>query len=72
MIPFPSLTVRPSDDTMPSVTLERRPSGLPIASATSPTSIFEESANEAGGGVTPSAWTTARSSAGKEPTSVPG
>jgi hypothetical protein len=70
-MPFPSLTVRPSDDTIPSVTLERRPSGFPIASAKSPTSSFAESANVAGRGVVPLTLTTARSLAGKLPTSVP-
>ena len=48
--PLPSGTVRPSEDTMPCVTLERSPSGLPIANATSPTASLPESANAAGFG----------------------
>ena len=69
--PFPSLTVRPSDDTIPSVTLERRPSGFPIASAKSPTCSLDESASVAGCGLAPLMCTTAMSFAGKVPTSVP-
>ena len=47
--PPPSLTVRLVALTMPWVTLERRPSGLPMASAYSPVRTFEESAKRAGG-----------------------
>ena len=45
---WPSLIVRPSEDTMPCVTLERNPSGLPIAKANWPTCSVEESPNAAG------------------------
>src|SRR5690242_15309508 len=54
---------------MPSVTLERRPSGLPIAIAKSPTSSLLESANAAGASFAPETRTTARSSGAKRPTS---
>jgi hypothetical protein len=45
--PLSSLTVRPSALTIPSVTLDCSPSGLPIARATSPTWRWEESAKAA-------------------------
>jgi len=57
--------------TIPSVTLDCRPSGLPIAIARSPTSSFDESANVAGLRCAPETLITARSSGGNEPTSVP-
>ena len=56
---------------MPSVTLERKPSGLPTASAIWPTWSLEESANLAALRPGASTWITARSSAAKVPTSVP-
>lgn len=43
-----SLTVRPTAETMPWVTLLDRPSGEPIASTMCPTSTFDESPNVAG------------------------
>jgi hypothetical protein len=46
--PLPSGTLRFTAETMPSVTLERSPSGLPRASVMSPTSTCEESAKVAG------------------------
>ena len=46
--PFPSGSCRLSALTMPCVTLDASPSGLPIAIAMSPTSSFEESAKLAG------------------------
>jgi hypothetical protein len=55
---------------MPSVTLERRPSGLPIASARSPTFSFDESANRAGLRPVSVVRMTARSLAAKAPRSV--
>src|SRR3954469_2148598 len=70
--PPPSLTVRLVALTMPCVTLERRPSGLPIASAYSPTRTREESAKVAGRSLALGTDTTARSPWGKEPTSAPG
>ena len=67
--PFPSETPWRKALTMPSVTLERSPSGLPIAIAKSPTSSLLESANAAGVSFAPETRTTARSSGGKRPTS---
>ena len=72
MMPPPSLALRPSALTMPWVTLELRPSGLPIAIAMSPTRSFDESANAAGRRPAElGTLITARSSAGNVPTSVP-
>src|SRR4051794_12009248 len=68
--PLPSGTDWRIDDTMPCVTLERSPSGLPIASTMSPTFGVAEPANLAGGGVAPDTWTTARSCAVSDPTRV--
>src|SRR3954454_8417517 len=70
--PSPSETLRLTAEMMPSVTLECRPSGLPMASVMSPTLIFEESANPAGGGVAPVMWITARSVPASVPTIVAG
>ena len=56
--------------TMPSVTLELSPSGLPMAIAMSPTRSFEESAKVAGRSPVPLTLITARSSGVKRPTSV--
>src|SRR6478672_11813676 len=70
--PSPSGTLRPTAETMPSVTLERSPSGFPRASAMSPTSSCEESANVAGRGRAPAMRTTARSFAASRPTVVAG
>jgi hypothetical protein len=67
--PLPSGTVRPSEDTIPWVTLDRRPSGLPIANAICPTASLPESPNDAGAGASPARRMTARSSGGKLPTS---
>ena len=50
-----SLTVRPSADTIPLVTVADSPSGLPIASTISPTSAWEESPKLAGSRSDPSA-----------------
>jgi hypothetical protein len=65
-----SCSVRLSAETMPWVTLPRRPSGLPSASTTCPSLSCDESANSAGGGVASVMWTTARSTAGKLPETV--
>ena len=67
--PFPSETPCRKALTIPSVTLERRPSGFPIAIAKSPTWRALESANAAGVRCRPDTRTTARSSGGKRPTS---
>jgi hypothetical protein len=67
--PFPSETPWRKALTMPSVTLERSPNGLPIAIAKSPTSSLLESANAAGVRFAPETRTTARSSGAKRPTS---
>jgi hypothetical protein len=56
--------------TMPSVTLDRNPSGLPIAIARSPTRSLDESAKDAGSRSAPETLITARSSGGNEPTSL--
>jgi len=56
--------------TMPSVTLDRNPSGLPIATARSPARSLDESAKDAGRRSAPETLITARSSGGKEPTSL--
>ena len=69
---FVSGTLRPTPETMPSVTLERRPSGLPIASVRSPTSTSSEFAKIAGRGCAPMMRMTARSIATSLPTSVAG
>ena len=58
--------------TIPSVTLDRSPSGLPIAIARSPTSSFDESANVAGLRRAPETLITARSSGANEPISLAG
>src|SRR6185312_13707815 len=58
--------------TIPSVTLERNPSGFPIAIARSPTWSLEESAKVAGFRWAPEILITARSSGGNEPTSPAG
>jgi hypothetical protein len=42
-LPCGSDTVRPTAETIPSVTLLARPSGLPMASTMSPTRSFDES-----------------------------
>ena len=47
-LPCPSDTVRPVADTMPSVTVPVRPSGLPIASTISPTRTEADLPNDAG------------------------
>jgi hypothetical protein len=70
-MPFPSETPWRNALTMPSVTLERRPSGFPIAIAKFPTSSLLESANVAGVSFARETWTTARSSGAKRPTSEP-
>jgi hypothetical protein len=70
--PFSSLTVRPRALTMPSVTLDCSPSGLPMARATSPTCSWEESAKPAGCSPPASMCSTARSSVAKLPTSRAG
>ena len=70
--PLSSLTVRPSALTIPSVTLDCSPSGLPMARATSPTCSLEESAKAAGCRPLASMCSTARSSAAKPPTSRAG
>src|SRR3954447_7686899 len=57
--------------TIPSVTLDCSPSGLPIAIARSPTFSIDESANFAGFSPAPETLMTARSSGGKAPTSFP-
>ena len=67
--PFPSETPWRKALTMPSVTLERSPSGLPIAIARSPTWSALESANVAGASCAPDTRTTAMSSGAKRPTS---
>ena len=67
--PFPSETPWRKALTMPSVTLERSPSGLPIAMAKSPTSSLLESANAAGVSFSPETLTMARSSGANRPTS---
>ena len=72
VLPFPSGTGPRIALTMPSVTLDRSPSGLPIASAMSPTWSLPESANRAGFRLAPLTLTTARSSGGNEPTSFAG
>lgn len=46
--PAGSLTVRPTAEMIPSVTLPDRPSGLPIASTMSPIRSWSESPNVAG------------------------
>ncbi len=70
--PLPSDSSRPSALMMPSVTLDWRPSGLPIAIAMSPTRSLDESAKIAGFRFAPDdTLITARSSAGNVPTSVP-
>src|SRR5258708_1962372 len=56
--------------TIPSVTLERRPSGFPIATAMSPTWSFDESVNTAGLTFEPLTLTTARSSDERAPRSA--
>src|SRR3954469_2179004 len=68
--PLPSDTLRLTDDTMPWVTLDRSPSGLPIASEMSPARTFDESPKLAGSGVAPVIWMTARSLLGSAPTSL--
>ena len=55
---------------MPWVTLDCRPSGLPIASASSPTFTCEESANVAGCRFAPCTSITARSPCANAPESV--
>ena len=56
---------------IPSVTVLDRPSGAPIATATSPTWTSSESAKVAGvRPLAPSSLTTARSEAGSVPTTV--
>src|ERR1035437_1179491 len=71
VFPLGSLTCRLRALTIPSVTLDWSPSGLPIARTTSPTCSLEESPKTAG--VRPEALilTTATSSGVYEPTSVP-
>jgi hypothetical protein len=54
---------------IPCVTLDRRPSGLPIAIARSPTLSLDESAKDAGLSRARVALMTARSSGGNAPTS---
>ncbi len=67
--PPPSDSVRLSALMIPSVTLEARPRGLPIAITMSPTSSFDELANVAGRSLPPFTLMTARSSCGNAPTS---
>jgi hypothetical protein len=69
---FVSGALRPTAETMPSVTLERSPSGLPIASVRSPTSTWAELAKVAGRGRAPVMRITARSVLGSLPTRVAG
>ena len=69
-MPLPSWPVRPSALTMPSVTELDRPSGLPTASVIAPTWSLALSAKTAGAGLT-GIEITARSLAGKLPTSLP-
>lgn len=64
------LTVRPSAETMPLVTLPDNPSGLPIASTIWPTASRAESPNVAGVSGAFLTRTTARSFAENSPTSV--
>jgi hypothetical protein len=61
VMPSPSLTSRWSDETMPRLTLDWRPSGLPIARTMFPTREPEDWASAAGDGFAPLTWTTARS-----------
>jgi hypothetical protein len=70
--PLSSFTVRPRALTIPSVTLDCRPSGLPMARVTSPTCRRVESAKLAGCSPPAARCSTARSSAGKLPTSRAG
>ena len=71
-LPWPSETVRPVADTMPSVTVPVRPSGLPMASTISPTFTAAERPNDAGCSDPAPDWTriTARSSGANTPTTV--
>src|SRR6185436_9542251 len=70
--PSPSGTLRPTAETMPSVTLERSPSGLPRASTMSPTATCDESAKVAGRGRAVAMRITARSLAASRPTTFAG
>ena len=69
-MPPPAWLVRPSALTMPLDTELDRPSGLPTATAISPTCSFPLSAKTAGVGDT-GILITAMSLAGKAPTSLP-
>ena len=64
--------VRPTAETMPAVTVDSSPSGLPTARAQSPTCTASESPSTATG-MSPAAWnfTRARSMRGSLPTSSP-
>src|SRR5215472_481134 len=69
-LPWPSDTVRPVAETMPSVTVPVRPSGLPMASTTSPTRTWVDRPKDAGRSEPPPSRTliTARSSGANTPT----
>src|SRR4051812_18809063 len=72
VMPLPSGTLRRTAETMPSVTLERSPSGFPRASTMSPTATCDESANVAARGLAPAMRITARSLAASRPMAVAG
>src|SRR5215469_11129832 len=61
---------RPTALTTPAVTEPARPSGLPTATTSWPTTRLSASPSSAGGGVDPPARTTARAERGSEPTTV--
>ena len=69
--PAPALRVgsdRPRALTTPAVTEPARPSGLPTATTSWPTTSWSASPSSAGGGVVPEARSTARSDSGSAPT----
>ena len=61
---------RPRPETTPAVTLPASPSGLPSATTSWPTRSVAASPHGTGGGVAPSARSTARSESGSRPTTV--
>ena len=63
---------RPRALTTPAVTEPARPSGLPTATTSWPTTSWSASPSSAGGGVAPEALSTARSDSGSAPTTVNG
>ena len=63
---------RPRALTTPAVTEPARPSGLPTATTSWPTTSWSASPSSAGGGVSPEARSTARSDSGSAPTTVNG